>query len=107
MESVGDDGGHEDQGEDEDEHSRHDELDVEAGRLPLLLPHLGLISSVSEIAGVLHRSDHYYYLTTILTLHPGSLKVSHGLSGFRCATSDINISTAMIALYQLLQTLQL
>ena len=30
------------------------DLDVQAGRLPVLLPHLGLVSSVSEKAGVLH-----------------------------------------------------
>ena len=56
VESVGDDGGHEDQGQDEDEDSRQDELDVSAGCLPLLLPHLGLVSSVGEEAGVLERS---------------------------------------------------
>ena len=61
VESVGYDGGHEDQGEDEDEDSGQDELDVQAGRLPLLLPHLALVSSVSEAAGVLHT---HYYLTT-------------------------------------------
>ena len=55
MEGVGYDGGHEDQGQDEDEDSRQDELDVRAGRLSLLLAHLGLVSPVSEKAGVLHR----------------------------------------------------
>ena len=54
VESVGYDGGHEDQGEDEDENSGQDKLDVQAGRLPLLLHDLGLVSSVSEKAGVLH-----------------------------------------------------
>ena len=57
VESVGYDGGHEDQGQDEDENSGQDKLDVQAGRLSLLLllPDLGLVSSVSEEAGVLHK----------------------------------------------------
>ena len=57
VESVGYDGGHEDQGQDEDENSGQDKLDVQTGRLSLLLllPDLGLVSSVSEEAGVLHK----------------------------------------------------